>query len=223
MSKNIIADSSSRNLIKDGDNILIYGKSKIFRKILLKAHQQGINFEVIFVDTPKSNQISTEIEFLAKLGISVTYSYLNGVSGLIGGVTKVFVKGKSMLSNGNLQGKLGTALLSTIAYNSKKPVIAFCQTFKFWDKIMLHNFHCYNFNETLSKDKNSTNNGFSQLVLDYDITPARYINMVICEVGNIPATSVPVIIREFNQQEIEADYLMGENLDNGDNNESYNI
>jgi len=37
----------------------------------------------------------------------------------------------------------------------------------------------------------------------YDITPANYINMVVCELGCIPPTSVPVVIREFSKEDIE--------------------
>ena len=31
----------------------------------------------------------------------------------------------------------------------------------------------------------------------YDITPSKFINMIITEVGMMPASSVPVIIREY--------------------------
>ncbi len=37
----------------------------------------------------------------------------------------------------------------------------------------------------------------------YDITPANYINMVVCELGYIPPTSVPVVLREFSKEDIE--------------------
>jgi translation initiation factor eIF-2B subunit delta len=35
------------------------------------------------------------------------------------------------------------------------------------------------------------------LNLKYDLTPPEYIDMIITEVGSIPVTSVPVILREF--------------------------
>lgn len=88
--------------------------------------------------------VKTEIEFLSKLGISVVYSYVNGISGIIDKVTKVFIKAKSMLSNGNLLGGVGTSLIACIANNFKKPVIAFSETYKFWDKIMMNSFQTGN-------------------------------------------------------------------------------
>ena len=200
--KMIISDKTGNHLIKDGDYILIYGKSKIFRNILEKAVKEGIKFKVVFVDNRKANQIKTEVEYLAKLGVSVAYTYLNGVSGLIEKITKVFIKGKSMLSNGNLQGQVGTSLLACIANNFKKPVIAFCQTFKFWDKIMLDSLQKNNFSRVQCVDQQDGTR-YNRMELEYDITPATYINMVCCEFGYIPPTSVPVVIREFGQKEIE--------------------
>jgi len=38
------------------------------------------------------------------------------------------------------------------------------------------------------------------LNLKYDLTPAENINMIVCEIGRIPAISVPVVIREINRE-----------------------
>lgn len=35
------------------------------------------------------------------------------------------------------------------------------------------------------------------LNLAYDVTPAQFITMVITEVGMIPCTSIPVVLREY--------------------------
>ena len=197
--KSIISDKSANHLIQNNDVILIYGKSKIFRNILLSAHKNNIKFKIIFVDNRRENHMIQEIEFFAKLGISVEYTYLNGVVGLIKNVTKVFIKAKSMLSNGYLQGQVGTSLLCCIANYFNKHVIAFCQTYKFWDKIMLNSIEKNNFNNIIEEYKGDK---LQRLELNYDITPAIYINMVVCEFGSIPPTSVPVLIREFGLKEI---------------------
>lgn len=141
---------------------------------------------------------------MSNLGVNVIYSYVNGISGIIEKVTKVFIKAKSMLSNGNLLGAVGTSMISCIAYNFKKPVIAFSQTYKFWDKIMMNSFQSDNIKlgtTPYSKDKSEFS--YNTMTLNYDITPANYINMVVCELGYIPPTSVPVVIREFGQEDID--------------------
>lgn len=39
----------------------------------------------------------------------------------------------------------------------------------------------------------------------YDLTPAEFVSMVITEVGMIPATSVPVVLREYHKDHIVTD------------------
>ncbi len=200
--KQIISDKT--DLINENDVILIYGKSKIFRQLLTKAKNKKIKFKIIFVDNRQLNHISTEIEYFSKLQIPITYTYLTGLYNVIGKVTKVFIKAKAMLSNGDLQGKLGTASISCIANHFKKPVIAFCQYFRFWDKIMLDSFQGKSINKISSFD-NKDNFKYDKIQLEFDVTPAKDINMVICEVGNIPPTSVPFLIKEYLQKGIEFD------------------
>ena len=200
--KQIISDKT--DLINDNDVILIYGKSKIFRNLLTKAKNKKIKFKIIFVDNRQLNHISTEIEYFSKLQIPITYTYLTGLYNVIDKVTKVFIKAKAMLSNGDLQGKLGTASISCIANHFKKPVIAFCQYFRFWDKIMLDSFQGKSIKKISSFDCKD-NFKYEKIQLEFDVTPAKDINMVICEVGNIPPTSVPFLIKEYLQKGIEFD------------------
>ncbi len=141
-----------------------------------------------------------DVDFYSKLGVTVMYTFINGISGVIDKVTKVFIKAKSMLSNGSLLGSVGTSLVSCIAYNFKKPVIAFSETFKFWDKIQMNSLQSNNLTTEINNEKDAN---FNYLKMLYDITPANYINMVVCELGYIPPTSVPVVIREFGQEDID--------------------
>lgn len=56
--------------------------------------------------------------------------------------------------------------------------------------------------DTLYKPRSNPNLKLLNLV--YDVMPSSFVTMVVTEVGFIPPTSVPVIIREFPLQE-EAD------------------
>jgi len=61
------------------------------------------------------------------------------------------------------------------------------------------------FQSTNTKVENVVENSasYNKLNMLYDITPSNYINMVVCEHGYIPPTSVPVVIREFEKEEVE--------------------
>ena len=140
------------------------------------------------------------MEYFSNLGVEVVYTYINGVSALISKVTKVFILARCMFANGYLLGNSGASMISCLAYNYKKPVIAFCETYKFCEKSQMdsylyNNIHIEN-NHSRGKNKEETVNFLN---MKYDLTPSNYINMIICELGYLPTTSVPVVIREFGK------------------------
>lgn len=179
------------DLIKDDETILLFGKSKIFRKILLKAKKDNIKFKIIFVDSPKRNQFSTEIEFFHNLGIPVTLTYISGVYHLMQNVSKIFIKADALLSNGDLIGKNGVSILASIAKIYNVPVYAFCPFFKFMNKIKLSN-----------EPKIMEQGEFKRLIFDYDIAPANLINDIICDNGFICSSSIPIYIKEIEEQDL---------------------
>lgn len=205
---------TGQSLIKKDDCILLYGITLNLKKILKQKVKENLNFSIVYIvnknnfidySNPLSNSNSLDkyeidnIKFFSELGINVVYSNIVSISSIINKVSKIFLSAKSMLSNGNLVGELGSALISRVAANFKKPVIVFCETFKFWDKIHIDSFHSPNvyFSKNTYKDFE-----LCKLNLNYDLTNANLINMVVCELGYIPPTSVKVIIREYINEEI---------------------
>ena len=65
--KDIISNKHGINLIKEGDCLLIYGKSQIYRTILSKAVEKGINFKVIYVDNRQNNHSRNFFIFFSKI------------------------------------------------------------------------------------------------------------------------------------------------------------
>ena len=44
------------------------------------------------------------------------------------------------------------------------------------------------------------NKNLNLVHLKYDLTPSEYITMIVCEIGRVPAISVPVVIRETSKE-----------------------
>lgn len=191
------------SLIKKDDCILIYGLNANLKSIFSdeSLKKDNIKFSIIYIQRKDNPKTYEEVKFLTSLGIEVVYSCIVSISNIIQRASKIFLRAKSMLSNGNLLGEPGNSLIANVAYNFKKPVIVFSETFKFWNKIQIDSFHSPNI--FFYKDK--TNSELSRLGLNYDITPANVINMVVCELGYIPATSVKVVIREYVCEDIDLD------------------
>lgn len=57
------------------------------------------------------------VKRLSNLGIKCTYTLIQGVCYLIHLVTKVFLEASSVLSNGAVVGRIGTAMIACIAHN----------------------------------------------------------------------------------------------------------
>ncbi len=189
--KKLVFENINIDVIKDRETILLFGKSKIFRKILLKARKDDIKFKIIFVDSPKRNQFSSEIEFFNNLGIPVTLTYISAVNHLMPSVSKIFIKADALLANGDLIGKNGVSILASIAKIYNVPVYAFCPFFKFMNKIKLSN-----------EPKTEELGEFKKLVFDYDITPANLINDIICDNGFMCSSSIPIYIKEIEEQNL---------------------
>lgn len=186
-------------LIKPGDKILIYGLNSYFKRMFFLAAEKKIPFSVVYIAIGNNTDSQKDIEFLSEIKVPVTFTYIVSISCIINEVTKVFLRAKSMLSNGSFISDVGNSLIANLSYNFKKPVIVFSETFKFWDKIQLDSLTSSN----LTITKEETNKSISKLNIMYDVTSAKVLNMVVCEIGYIPPSSVKVVIREYVSDEKE--------------------
>lgn len=153
--------------------------------ILLAGAQQKVPFRVIIVDSLPYLEGQKLLRNLSNAGIDVTYCHLEALGPLIHGATKVFIGASALFSNGSLLARAGTALVCLLARLHSLPVIVAAQACKFSEKV---------------HGSSSSTGGGEQLIgaSMYDVTPAEYLTMIITEMGMLPVTSVPVVIREYN-------------------------
>ncbi|KAG0272250.1 hypothetical protein BGZ95_012005 [Linnemannia exigua] len=215
--------------IQDGDVILTYARSSVVQGLLLAAYAKGIKFKVIVVDSRPRFEGKQLLRALAAAGVPCTYVLLTAIGHVMREVNKVILGAHSLLSNGALYSRAGTAVVAMSAHERKIPVIVCCETYKFSERVQLDSFVQ---NEIGNPDElvNDQNNNFGHsstrchpsvrgsagaaaaggvlsgwkesrdlklLNLLYDLTPSEFVTVVITEVGLIPCTSVPVILREF--------------------------
>jgi len=190
--------------IVDGDVILTYACSTSVEMILRAAHDQQKKFRVVIVDSRPGLEGKGLLRRLSGYGIECCYVMYNGLSFIMTEVSKVFLGAFSMLSNGNVISRVGTAGVAMMANRFNIPVMICCETYKFVERAQLDGI-CFNelgdpntlaTSELLKNWKDIDN--LKLLNLNLDLTPAEFVTMVITEVGMIPPTSVPVIVREQN-------------------------
>lgn len=208
----VIVDSAADN-IEDGDVVLTYGHSLVVKDALLKAHETK-QFSVVVVDSRPLFEGKKLAKDLTKAGVSCSYVLINALSYVMKDVTTVFLGAHSMLSNGLLYARIGTAMVTMSAKTRNVPVLVLCETIKFTDRVQLDSV---TYNElaspdqlvNISVDPEKTNyessslknwkeqTGLGILNILYDLSPTGTIKKVITELGSLPPSSVPVVLREY--------------------------
>ncbi|XP_078494607.1 translation initiation factor eIF2B subunit delta-like [Ciona intestinalis] len=196
--------------ITDGDVVMVFGSSSLITKVLCDAHNAGIQFSVIVVDgRPKLSGRGT-LRKLCRVGIKCSYVLVSAASYIMPEVTKVFLGAHGLLSNGYVMGSVGTSMVAMAAKIRGVPVIVCCEAYKFCERVQTDSFvnnEIGDPRDLLVQNKSEltspllTNTAWEEtdslkvLHLTYDVTPPDFVAMVVTELGKIPCTSVPVVLR----------------------------
>ncbi|CAN1267008.1 Translation initiation factor eIF-2B subunit delta [Linum perenne] len=210
--KVIVSHATSK--VKDGDILLVYGSSCVVEMLLVHSHELGKKFRVIIVDSRPKLEGKALLRRLVAKGIQCTYTHINAVSYVMHEVTKVFLGASSVLSNGTVYSRVGTACVAMVAHAFRIPVIICCEAYKFHERVQIDSI-CSNElgdPDVIAKvpgrtdinylnDLSKTDN-LQLLNLMYDATPSDYVSMIITDYGMIPPTSVAVIVREYRREHL---------------------
>ncbi|CAK0784430.1 hypothetical protein CVIRNUC_007634 [Coccomyxa viridis] len=198
--------------IDDGDVILTYGYSSTVFAIFMQAQQDGKRFKVVAADARPHLEGRVLRQRLIKCGIACTYILLNAVACVIPEVSKVFLGAASVLSNGTVMSRAGSAAVAMLAAAHRCPVLVCCETYKFHERVQLDSITQNELGNpddlvavplkpeitTLKDWRTQPHLGVLNLI--YDAMPSDFVTLIVTEFGLIPPTSVPVILREYRQE-----------------------
>ncbi|CAI9610405.1 unnamed protein product [Staurois parvus] len=196
---------SAAEKISQGDVILVYGCSSLVTFTLCEAHNSGKRFRVVVADSRPRLEGRETLRRLVNCGIHCTYIMITAISYILPEVSKVFLGAHALLANGYVMSRVGTSQIALIAKAYNVPVLVCCETYKFCEKVQTDSFVSNELDDpddlvvtrkgqTPLKewDKNSS---LRLLNLVYDVTPPDLVDLVITDLGMIPCTSVPVVLR----------------------------
>lgn len=123
--------------IRDGDVLLTYGSSSVVEMVLLYAHELGKQFRVVVVDSRPKLEGQALLRRLVSKGLSCTYTHVNAISYVMHEVTRVFLGAASVLSNGTVYSRVGTACVAMVAHEFRVPVLICCEAYKFHERVQL--------------------------------------------------------------------------------------
>ncbi|XP_072410592.1 translation initiation factor eIF2B subunit delta isoform X1 [Chiloscyllium punctatum] len=198
---------SASEKINDDDVILVYGCSSLVTSILCDAHKAK-KFKVIVVDSRPKLEGREALRRLVRNGIHCTYILISAVSYILPEVSKVFLGAHALLANGYVMSRVGTSQIALLAKAFNVPVLVCCETYKFCERVQTDSFVSNELDDP--DDLLMTRNGSTPLKswhsnpklhllnLVYDVTPPDFVDLVITDLGMIPCTSVPVVLRVKN-------------------------
>ncbi|XP_046691700.1 translation initiation factor eIF-2B subunit delta isoform X2 [Silurus meridionalis] len=195
--------------ISDGDVILVYGCSSLVNHILCEAFEKlQKKFRVIVVDSRPRLEGREALRRLVKKGIRCTYVLISALSYILPEVSKVFLGAHALLANGYVMSRVGTSQIALVAKAYNVPVLVCCETYKFCERVQTDSFVSNELDDpddliVTRKGKTPLENwqsvtSLGLLNLVYDVTPPDFVDLVITELGMIPCTSVPVVLRVKN-------------------------
>ncbi|KAL7987135.1 hypothetical protein Chor_006054, partial [Crotalus horridus] len=177
--------------INDGDVILVYGCSSLVSRILCEAHANHRAFRVVVVDSQPRLEGRETLCRLVKQGVRCSYVLINAISYMLPEV-------------GALKCDMGREVLV-------EELKVCCETYKFCDRVQTDSFVSNELDDPDdligSKGKRSPLSNWQEskslrlLNLVYDVTPLELVDLVITELGMIPCTSVPVVLRVKNVEQ----------------------
>uniref|UniRef100_A0A0E0FEA5 Translation initiation factor eIF2B subunit delta n=1 Tax=Oryza meridionalis TaxID=40149 RepID=A0A0E0FEA5_9ORYZ len=138
--KIIIADrvivSHAITKVRDDDVFLTYASSSVVEMIFDHANELGKKFRVVVVDSRPNNEGQALLRRLVAKGISCTYTHINAISYIMHEVTRVFLGASSILSNGAVYSRVGTAAVAMVAHAFGVPVLVCCEAYKFHERVI---------------------------------------------------------------------------------------
>lgn len=134
----LIIETASQH-IEEGSTILTYGCSKVLTDLFVyNAINLGKNFQIVIVDSRPFFEGRNMAEYLKKKGIDVLYVPITALGTVFNMEIKyVFLGAHSILSNGFLYSRVGTAQIAMLASRRNIPVLVCCESLKFSQKVQL--------------------------------------------------------------------------------------
>jgi translation initiation factor eIF-2B subunit delta len=206
-----IAETVCGKILNKDEVILTYGHSEAVAAVLLEAaHRNSIdtrecNLRVIVVDSPPLCEGRIMLQKLSKAGVECTYIPIAAVTYVMPvEVTKVVLGAAALMSDGSVTGRVGTAAIASAAAAFHKPVLVCAETYKISNRVHLESLTSNEVLNTVSAEGSNNASGVKVLNLLFDLTPASFVSGIVTEFGIVPPTSVAVLLREMNPQEIKS-------------------
>ena len=206
--------------IRDGDVLLTFAWSDVVEEVFVAAHEAGKQFRVVLVDSSPKLECQGFTKRLLQRGLHVSYCHVTAVSYIMREATKVFIGAAYVCANGTVVSRNGAAAVAMVARSCSVPVMVCCETYKFHERVQLDAItsnelanpsdlatpavskHARNAGGRYDLNPDDPKLGSLRLLnLCYDAMPPEFVTMIVTEVGMLPASAVPAVLREVSESQ----------------------
>ncbi|VDP36535.1 unnamed protein product [Soboliphyme baturini] len=153
--------------------VLTYSSSSTVEACLYAAANQGIDFDVVVVDSqPQGFEMAKN---LIEKGFKCDYVLIGGIMHVLREVSIVILRADGILANGSVIAPFGSSQVALVASKHNIPVLVLCQTYKFCEKVL-----------TSPLEASWT---------DCEVMPAEFVTGVVTEIRMLPCSAVPAVLR----------------------------
>lgn len=135
----LIIENASQH-IEESTTIVVYGSSKVITDIIIHnaVTLKKKNIKVIVVDSRPLFEGRNMANTLRRKGVNVVYALITSLDVVFNmNVDYVFLGAHSILSNGFLYSRVGTAMIAMSARRRNIPVLVCCESLKFSQRVQL--------------------------------------------------------------------------------------
>ena len=135
----LIIENASQH-IEESTTIVVYGSSKVITDIIIHnaVNLKKKNIKVIVVDSRPLFEGRNMANTLRRQGVNVVYALITSLDVVFNmNVDYVFLGAHSILSNGFLYSRVGTAMIAMSAKRRNIPVLVCCESLKFSQRVQL--------------------------------------------------------------------------------------
>jgi len=186
--------------IEDGDIILTHCNSQAALSVIIAAFKNGKDVEVYATETRPRYQGRVTASILDKNGIKVTLIIDSAVRYFINKIDKVIVGADAIAANGAVINKIGTSQIALASYEARVPFMVAAETYKFSPDTLFGRLIKIEERESIEVVPRKwliKRNNVRVRNPAFDITPPKYIDLIITEIGVVSPQAFPIII--FNR------------------------
>jgi ribose 1,5-bisphosphate isomerase len=188
------------NRLRDGDTVLTHCHSTDVLACIKAAREQGKSLSAIVKETRPRKQGHITAGRLRGLDVPVTLIVDGAAGRYLDDADHVLVGADSVAADGSGINKIGTRSLAVTARERDTPIVVAAQTLKLDPATLTGHTVEIEYREEREVIDDDTRAEIGEIAVEnpaFDVTPPRYVDVIVTERGQFPPESIVTLMRDL--------------------------